>query len=93
MDMTQITKCNMETCAYNQDAACHTLGINVGPHAECNTYTHGSSKGGKQEVNGAIGACLASDCMFNDMLECNAPSIDVSSHERHADCGTFMPRA
>ena len=93
MDMTQIFKCNMSTCAYNTNNACHTLGINVGPHAECNTYTHGSSKGGFKEVRGAIGACLTSDCKFNDRLECQAPNIKVANHDRHADCDTFQVRS
>ena len=46
MNMTAISKCNMHTCAYNEDGSCHTLGITVGPHAECNTYVHASSHGG-----------------------------------------------
>jgi hypothetical protein len=90
MDMTQILKCNMSTCSYNMNDVCHTPGINVGPHAECNTYTHGSSKGGFQEVEGGIGACLASDCVFNNQLECRASNINVANHDRHADCKTFQ---
>ncbi len=92
MDMTQISKCVMESCAYNTDGLCHTLAITVGPHAECNTYVHASSKGGFEEANGGIGACLASECKFNDRLECGAPNIDVSSHDKHADCETFEKR-
>ena len=46
MNMVSISKCNMSTCAYNMDGACHTLAITVGPHAECNTYVHASSRGG-----------------------------------------------
>ena len=93
MDMTQILKCNMSTCAYNVNDICHTPGINVGPHAECNTYTHGSSKGGFLESNGGIGACVASECKFNEQLECKASSINVSSHDMHADCETFQARS
>ncbi len=50
MDMTEILECNESTCVYNMNDACRTPGINVGPHAECNTYTHESSKGGFQKV-------------------------------------------
>ncbi len=92
MDMTPILACNMSTCAYNMNYVCHTPGINVGPHAECNTYIHASSKGGLQEVEGGIGACLASDCKFNERLECQASNISVANHERHADCETFHVR-
>ena len=93
MDMTQILACNMSTCAYNMNDLCHTPGINVGPHAECGTYTHGSSEGGFQEVKGGIGACLTSNCKFNDRLECGASNINVASHDRHADCETFQARS
>lgn len=93
MDITQILKCYMSNCVYNMSDLCHTLGINVGAHAECNTYNHGSGKGGFQEANGGIGACLAADCKFNEQLECRASSINVASHDRHADCETFQVRS
>ena len=50
MNMVAISNCNMSSCAYNKDACCHTLGITVGPHAECNTYVHASSRGGFSEI-------------------------------------------
>ncbi|MBI4188416.1 MAG: DUF1540 domain-containing protein, partial [Chloroflexi bacterium] len=59
--MSLISKCNMVNCAYNKDNYCRTLGITVGPHAECNTYTHASSRGGYADAKAGIGACLASD--------------------------------
>lgn len=92
MDISQIAKCDMSSCAYNTSGLCRTLAITVGPHAECHTYNHGSSKGGFKETKGGIGACLASDCKFNDRLECAAPNVNVASHDRHADCETFQPR-
>jgi len=91
-EMTSIAKCNMSVCMYNQKGMCHTPGITVGPHAECNTYNYAKSKGGFDEVSGAIGACAAADCKFNEQFECRAPNIDVSSHSVHADCKTFSPR-
>ncbi len=93
MDMVQINRCDMITCAFNLNKVCHTPGINVGPHAECHTYIHGSAKGGFKEANGAIGACLASDCKYNDRLECVAPEISVAGHDIHADCETFEERS
>lgn len=92
MEMSSISKCNMSVCVYNQKGLCHTPGITVGPHAECNTYSYGSSKGGFTDMKGAIGACAASECKYNEMLECRAPNIDVSSHSTHADCKTFEPK-
>jgi hypothetical protein len=89
MNMTEISKCGMSVCAYNKAGSCHTLGITVGPHAECNTYVHHTSRGGFPEVNGGIGACLAASCRFNDQLECRAPDVKVASDDKHADCTTF----
>jgi len=90
MNMVSISKCNMSTCAYNVDGACHTLAITVGPHAECNIYVHASSGGGFPEVKGGIGACTASGCKFNDKLECQASKVDVAVDAKHADCKTFQ---
>ncbi len=92
MDMTQIEKCGMKNCAYNMDGDCHTLAITVGPHAECNTFVYASSKGGFEEANGGIGACLAADCCYNDRLECRALKIGVSGHDKHADCEIYQQR-
>ncbi len=92
MDMTQISTCNAQSCAYNMNGLCHTLAITVGPHAECNTYVHASSRGGFDDANGGIGSCLASECKFNERLECGAPRINVASHDKHADCETFLKR-
>ncbi len=92
MDMTGISKCNMLSCAYNKEGSCHTMGITVGPHAECNTYVHASSRGGFPEVKGGIGACLASNCKFNDMLECKAVEVEVTTDEKHADCATYQQK-
>ncbi|MBI2830860.1 MAG: DUF1540 domain-containing protein [Chloroflexi bacterium] len=92
MEMSQVAKCNASTCTYNKQNICHTLGINVGPHAECNTYHHGSARGGFAEVKGGIGACFASDCKFNQQLECKSPNIDVAFHSLHADCQTYQSK-
>jgi hypothetical protein len=92
MDMTVISECSMSNCAYNKEGSCHTLGITVGPHAECNTYVHHSTRGGFPGVQGGIGACLASSCQFNDKLECKADEVDVTSDDKHADCATFKKK-
>ncbi len=92
MDMVRITKCDMADCAYNKGDMCRTPGITVGPHAECHTYVHASSRGGIPEVEGAIGACLASSCAFNKRLECTAPAVDVAVDDKHADCETFQAK-
>jgi len=93
MQMTPVAKCSASTCTYNQQQLCHTLGINVGPHAECATYSYGNpAKAGFKEVKGGIGACQAADCRFNEQLECKASDIDVEMHAHHADCHTYEPK-
>lgn len=92
MEMSQITKCDMSACVYNQENRCTTMGITVGLHGECNTFNHGSAKGGIDDVNGGVGACLAADCMFNEKLECKVPKISVMVHDRHPDCATFKQK-
>lgn len=89
MDMTSVANCNMSSCAYNSSAMCHTRAINVGYHAECNTYVHASAAGGLKDVSGGIGACLAANCKFNNRLECTASGIEVAGHQGHADCLKF----
>ena len=80
----------MAVCAYNDQGICHTAAINVGPHAECHTFLHGSAKGGFKELSSGVGACIASSCKHNDKLECRAPAIDVSCFNNFsADCRTY----
>jgi len=90
--MSRIAKCDMAVCVYNKDNCCITMGITVGPHAECNTFNHGSAKGGVDGANGGVGACLAADCVFNERLECMTSKINVMTHDRHPDCATFQKR-
>ena len=92
MKMNPVSGCDMTNCAYNKNNRCHTLGITVGPHAECNTFVHASARGGYDDANGGVGACLASGCTFNDRLECKAAAIDVVTHDKHPDCRTFQPK-
>jgi hypothetical protein len=83
----------MNICSYKKEKQCHTLAISIGPHAECSTFNYrGNSSGGFQEVTGGIGACIASDCQFNQELECRDPNIDVRDHQTHADCETYKPK-
>ena len=89
MNRTGVSKCTMSTCAYNKGDGCHTPGVTIGPHAECNTYVHASRRGGFPEVKAGVGACTASSCKFNSKLECKAPKVDIAVDDKHADCQTF----
>jgi hypothetical protein len=90
MKMSAIRNCSMASCAFNKAGACHTWGITVGPHAECNTFVHASRRAGFPEIKGGVGACLASRCKHNENLECKSFNIDVAvDEEKHADCMTY----
>ena len=94
MEISDIDSCDMTSCSYNMRNQCHTFAISVGPHAECDTfYYRAEDQGGFEETTGKIGACVASNCKFNEQLECKAGNIDVGSHKAHADCRTYEPRA
>ncbi len=92
MDISRIANCNMSSCSYNMNNQCHTPAISVGPHAMCNTFYMAKSRGGFNDTMGGIGACVASNCKFNDRLECKASNVNIGAHDAHADCQTFGAR-
>jgi hypothetical protein len=90
-DMKSVNQCTRADRVYNAGEGCHTMAINVGLHAECNTFNMGSQKAGFKDISGGIGACQALDCTYNDQLECRVPGIQVDGHAMHADCETYRP--
>lgn len=92
MSVSPIASCNVDKCTYNQQTLCRTPGINVGHHAECDTYFWREEKSGINDLKGAVGACQAAECKFNEQLECKAQNINVAVHNGHADCRTFQQR-
>ncbi|WP_198535468.1 DUF1540 domain-containing protein [Streptomyces caatingaensis] len=92
--MPRVAVCEVETCAYNQDSACHALAITVGDatHARCDTFFTYPVKGGDSAATGRVGACKMAGCLHNQDLECQAPGITVASLQDAADCLTFTAR-
>ena len=72
MDMSKISKCSVNMCAYNKDQQCHALAITVGDQddPQCDTFLPSGSKGGDMGTTGKVGACKVSVCRFNESLEC-----------------------
>lgn len=70
------------------------MAITVGDGAcpLCDTVLRMPLKGGLQWAGGSVGACKTDNCRFNISLGCNAGSIRVILHQRHAECGTYKPR-
>lgn len=89
MEMVKIAKCNVSSCSFNKDNHCHTFAINVGGHGECRTFISAMTKGGLLNSSGGVGACIATDCQFNQKMAYVAPNIQVDMHGIHADCKTY----
>lgn len=89
--MPKVTGCDVVDCSYNKGAQCHAMAITVGnsSHPMCDTLVKLPSKGGVDDVTGAVGACKSRDCSFNVALECSASEIRVTHHGDHADCQTY----
>ncbi len=92
MEMVKIAMCNVSSCSYNKDGHCHTFGINVGPHSECNTFIVANARGGLLSSSGGVGACIATDCEFNQKMSCAAANIRAEMHNMHADCATYRKK-
>lgn len=93
MDMPVVNACQVESCAYNRDRACHALAITVGDAllAQCDTYFATPAKGGDPSVSGKVGACKVAECRHNERFECQAPGIEVGPKQEAAECLTFAP--
>jgi hypothetical protein len=92
MDMPKVESCRVTDCCYNADERCHALAITVGGdgmHPECDTYCAYRTKGGDAASMAGVGACKASECVFNQSLECTASAIIVGPGRDKADCLTF----
>lgn len=93
MNMTKISECDVQECAYNTANQCHALAITVGDmaHPRCDTFLTAQQHGGDPNTFGQVGACKVSVCKFNKSFECSAPNIHVGHHKKDcADCLTFQ---
>ncbi|WP_061961506.1 DUF1540 domain-containing protein [Demequina flava] len=86
-----VSACSVETCGFNHDG-CRAGAINVsGDHAHCNTFMDSDTKAGNADVAG-VGACMRTECKFNDDMACTAEAIEVGASFDTADCLTFEAR-
>ena len=92
LDMPQVHECSVGSCSYNIDSGCHAGAITIsGNHAHCGTFVEITRRGGLDRT-GLVGACHRSECRYNEMLECTAPSVRVGAGADMADCLTYEPR-
>jgi len=94
MEMSEVTKCFVEDCAYNTDNCCHTIAITVGDgsNPQCDTFCQSSIPGGKAGCVAGIGACKVSVCKFNANLECTASGVSIGYKDNEPDCLSFQPK-
>lgn len=92
-EMAKVESCEARECLYNRVGLCGTYGITVGSEeACCDTYVHGSAKGGMPGMTAGVGACRMSSCKHNEKFECSAKGIAVSIVTDHPDCVTYAMR-
>ena len=94
MEMSKVTKCQVNDCAYNMNNICHAMAITIGDtmHPRCDTFCPSMTKGGDYSCTAGVGACKVSACLYNTALECQAPEISVGYMQDEPDCLTFESR-
>jgi len=97
--MAKVTKCDVNDCVYNNNNACHTLGITVGDgcspegsSSKCDTFCGSTMEGGNAANIAGVGACKVMSCIHNTMLECMSPGINVGYREQTPYCLTFRAK-
>ncbi len=94
MNMSQVTSCEIEKCAYNHGKSCHAFAITIGDgkaKPNCDTYCDFDLMGGVPNVSAGVGACKVYDCKHNQNLECGAQKISVGLRGSEVDCMTYTP--
>lgn len=91
IEMPEVSKCEIDDCAYNVKLNCHARAITVGDGETpgCDTYFKA-----KQHTNGmgqlaGVGACKVSACLHNQNYECMAQDILVGMSGNLVECLTF----
>jgi len=86
----EVKNCSVQECYYNTSEVCHAGAILVGSgHPVCDTFITQYNQHATPSPIARVSECQESDCKYNLDLNCNAPSINVDYHERHADCVTY----
>jgi hypothetical protein len=88
-----VTSCDVSTCSFNKNNACHALAITVGdgqvPH--CDTFCQLPTRALGTSADAGVGACKVADCRFNQSLRCVASSVQVGRRGGEVLCLTYTP--
>lgn len=95
-ELPAVAECTVAGCSYNDHSHCHAAAVTIAGavgDAACVTFVPLGRKGGLDKVITAVGACQRSECVFNDELECSAPSVRIgAAGSDTADCLTYQAR-
>jgi hypothetical protein len=95
MDMPTVKGCEMTSCAFNREGACHAMAITIGGNGcpDCDTMVNNTDvEAGDPESCAGVGACKVMSCAHNERLECSAGGIDVGQFGDMAACRTYEKR-
>ena len=92
MEMSRVTKCKVDDCAYNMNNCCHTIAITIGNSMSpiCDTFCQSVMKGGEVSYIAGVGSCKSFSCVYNNNFECGATGISIGYKEQESDCFTFQ---
>ena len=91
IDMSEVSKCSVNQCAYNLNSRCHAKAITVGDQIrpECDTFFTAASHSRDVNYKAGVGACKVSGCLFNKDYECSAGAIEVGKNSNEVRCLTY----
>lgn len=88
-----VGRCQAIECAYNKEKACNAAEIKIGKgHAQCEMFTRSVMLDVRRRSHSQVRNCRMTSCKWNRHSNCSAQEVDLSLHEGHADCATYMPR-
>lgn len=92
LHLARVAECSITECAYNSKHVCRAIAITVGrgKAPACETFLVAAEHAG-QRGHAGVGACKASDCRFNQALQCTADSILVGKLDDCVRCLTHVP--
>lgn len=90
INLSGVSACDADECAYNSNHACHAIAITVGDGDTpmCDTYFRSGQHSGVKGSAG-VGACKVAACQHNRDFECGAGRIQVGSQGNKISCITF----
>lgn len=94
IEMPHVNKCDVKTCGYNKESACHAKAITIGDgdNPGCDTFFNTGKHAKNDQIIAGVGACKVSGCMYNNDFECAANSITVGFVGDKINCKTYKPK-